>query len=195
MLSNYKFLLERILGRILKKNNIMRTLSPNFLTFIGLITSLLILFLVEYYNVSLSFLILLILVSALMDVLDGYIAREFNKMSKFGAFLDSTSDRISDGIYAYIFLKIGIINNLLFFALIIGFFLTSYCRARAEGIGIEMKGIGLIERGERIIFILIILITSYFSKVVSRYLSYILLLLTYVTVFQRIYHVYESTRG
>lgn len=97
-------------------------------------------------------------VTAVFDLADGQVARRTNQSTPFGAFYDSTLDRVADG-----FLFGGLIY---FFAAdpwhrsmpmvaaglagLIATFVTSYTRSRAETLGIEMKGIGMMERAERI---------------------------------------------
>ncbi|MCD6564029.1 MAG: CDP-alcohol phosphatidyltransferase family protein [Thermoproteales archaeon] len=197
MLSNYKYIVEKLLEKLFRDYNFLSFFSPNLLTVLGLFFSLCILMVLEFFifdpNTLLLIIVFLILLSGLMDVLDGYVARRYNKVSNFGAFLDSTLDRISDAVYAYIFFKLNLVNDIFFLLLLTGFFLTSYSRARAEGIGIEMKGIGIVERSERILLIIGILSIAFFNKTLSQYGIFILLLLTWISVFQRILHVYTST--
>jgi CDP-diacylglycerol--glycerol-3-phosphate 3-phosphatidyltransferase len=97
---------------------------------------------------------IIMVVSGVCDVLDGRLARNTSRMSPFGALFDSTIDRYSEiavflGIAAYF-------NALLIYLLAIvaitGSLLTSYVRARAEGLGIDCR-IGLMQRPERITFL------------------------------------------
>ena len=96
------------------------------------------------------------LLGGLFDALDGAVARESNRMSAFGAFLDSTLDRLSE---AAIF--VGIIffyaaarpyEALLAGAAMTFSLLTSYARARAEGLNIECQ-VGLLERAGRVVIL------------------------------------------
>ena len=97
---------------------------------------------------------------AMFDVLDGVVARRTNQASVFGAFYDSTLDRVADGallggiLYFYatnaVFgSRIMIIITLL---ALIGTFLISYTRARAETLGIDAK-VGFLQRPERVVLI------------------------------------------
>lgn len=97
----------------------------------------------------------IMLLAGLCDILDGQVAREGRKETKFGALLDSTTDRYSEiflyfGIGAYL---IGreewIACGILFFALC-GSLMVSYVRARAEGLGEDCK-VGFMQRPERIV--------------------------------------------
>jgi CDP-diacylglycerol---glycerol-3-phosphate 3-phosphatidyltransferase len=137
---------------------------------------------------------LVMLLGGLFDALDGDVARASNRMSAFGAFLDSTLDRLSE---AAIF--VGIIYFYAaaarpFEALLAGTamtfsLLTSYARARAEGLDIECQ-VGLLERAGRVV------ILSAFS--IAGLLTFGLGLVAagaLVTTAQRIIHVRRATRG
>jgi CDP-diacylglycerol--glycerol-3-phosphate 3-phosphatidyltransferase len=94
------------------------------------------------------------ILSGACDVLDGRLARNTNRSSRFGAVLDSTVDRYSEIV---VFMGLGaFFHSAYMSALIIlalaGSLLTSYVRARAEGLGLECK-IGLMQRPERVTFI------------------------------------------
>ena len=115
--------------------------SPNSLSITGFLITLF-----ACYRLSFDLLTggVLILVGALFDMLDGAVARTKNKMTRFGAFLDSVLDRYSD---AFIFLAIAynlwrvsnITGVILCLGTLLGSFMISYSRARAEGIGEECK--------------------------------------------------------
>jgi CDP-diacylglycerol---glycerol-3-phosphate 3-phosphatidyltransferase len=137
---------------------------------------------------------LVMLLGGLFDALDGDVARASNRMSAFGAFLDSTLDRLSE---AAIF--VGIIYFYAaaarpFEALLAGTamtfsLLTSYARARAEGLDIECQ-VGLLERAGRVV------ILSAFS--IAGLLTFGLGLVAagaLVTTAQRILHVRRAARG
>jgi CDP-diacylglycerol--glycerol-3-phosphate 3-phosphatidyltransferase len=98
----------------------------------------------------------MIILAGICDVLDGRLARETNKISKFGALFDSTIDRYSEvliflGLVTY-FLHHHSYMVLLIILAIAGSFMVSYTRARAEGLGIECK-IGIMQRPERLTFL------------------------------------------
>ena len=136
---------------------------------------------------------LVMLLGGLFDALDGAVARESNRMSNFGAFLDSTLDRLSE---AAIF--VGIIffyasagrpyEALLAGAAMTFSLLTSYARARAEGLGIECQ-VGLLERAGRVvilsIFSILGLLTAGLCLVAAGAL---------ITTAQRILHVRRAAR-
>jgi CDP-diacylglycerol--glycerol-3-phosphate 3-phosphatidyltransferase len=143
-------------------------------------------------------------VTAVFDAADGEVARRTNQSSVFGAFYDSTLDRIADG-----FLFGGVT---FFFAIdswhrspamvvvgmlgMMGAFVTSYTRARAEALGIPMKGIGMLERGERVALLAApqALFGLALDGLVLRFVFSLLSAMAIVTAVQRIFHVRWATR-
>ena len=99
---------------------------------------------------------LLLLVSGFFDVVDGAVARVTKQASKKGAFLDSTFDKIAEvAIFAGIAVG-GLANPVLVMVALGLSLLVSYTRARAESLGVELKGIGIGERAERMLILAII---------------------------------------
>lgn len=99
----------------------------------------------------------LILFAGLFDMLDGQVARLGNMKSTFGALYDSVLDRYSElvmflGICYYLVGHHYFLSSIFAFIALIGSMMVSYVRARAEGLGIEIKG-GLMQRPERVITI------------------------------------------
>ena len=188
MLSNkYGHAFDKAFGKIAK----IIPFSPNFLSITGFLITLF-----ACYRLSFDLLTggILILVGALFDMLDGAVARTKNKMTRFGAFLDSVLDRYSD---AFIFLAIAyslgrasnITGVILCLGTLLGSFMTSYSRARAEGIGEECKH-GIMERPERIILISLGAISGFIIPTL-----WVLVVLTNFTVMQRIYYVWNVTNN
>ncbi len=96
---------------------------------------------------------LLLLASGFFDIVDGSVARATKQVSRRGAFLDSTLDKVAEVI---IFLGIaygGLADPTLVVVALALSLLVSYARARAESLGIELKGVGIGERAERLIII------------------------------------------
>ena len=100
----------------------------------------------------------LLLLSGILDMLDGKVARGGRLISVFGAFYDSTMDRLGEaalfaGIIAF-FMQGGVPENWAVFAVLVSVIalasgmVVSYARARAEGMGLECK-VGLAQRAER----------------------------------------------
>ena len=133
------------------------------------------------------------LLGGLFDALDGAVARESNRMSSFGAFLDSTLDRLSEST-----IFVGIVfyyaaSDLPYGALLAGSamvfsLLTSYARARAEGLGIECQ-VGLLERAGRVVILSIFSIVGLLTVGLS-----LVAVGALVTTAQRVLHVRRATR-
>ena len=105
--------------------------------------------------------VLLFFISAYFDVLDGGVARLMGTDSNYGGFLDSTLDRMADGVIILGLMLGGmffpwnrIVNDLIGFIAMAVIFLISYTRSRAENEGVVMKGIGFMERAERVFIII-----------------------------------------
>jgi CDP-diacylglycerol---glycerol-3-phosphate 3-phosphatidyltransferase len=131
------------------------------------------------------------LVAGCFDMLDGALARLAQKVTAFGAFLDSTLDRVSEGVIlaaiAYLLAVQGReIDVALVVLALLGSVLVSYTRARAESLGVECK-VGLMSRPERVVLIAIGLFFD-----VLPYVVYVMLALTVLTVIQRVVHTYRQ---
>jgi len=163
--------------------------SPNIITILGLLFAIIFLSLILIStNYTYVIAIIFYILSISMDVLDGAVAKATGKSSKVGAFLDSTIDRITDAIYILALYYILDLNLIILFLLLFGCLMISYIRAKAESIGLKMEGIGIAERGDRLILILLILLTSIFSKMSALILTLVLLELILITIVQRIYY-------
>ena len=143
-------------------------------------------------------------VTAFFDVADGEVARRTGRSSVFGAFYDSTLDRVADGALmaglAYFYATSPVHHNLYMVVVclicIIGTFLISYTRARAEALGIDAK-VGVMQRPERMV--LLSVPQSFFGLFWNGWvLMGIILLLTvtaWITAVQRIALVYRATKN
>lgn len=141
-------------------------------------------------------------ITALFDVLDGTVARRSNKSSMFGAFLDSTLDRLADGFVLgglAVFYATSQIHGsvpLMLTALLglVGAFLTSYTRARAESLGLDAK-VGLLQRPERVV--LLSAPQALFGLVLDGWVLAIIVVIlaatAWITVIQRVAYVYTAT--
>ena len=132
-----------------------------------------------------------VLVAGICDMLDGSLARMAKLSTPFGAFFDSTLDRISEGMVlaaiCYLFAAQGHAVDAALAALaLLGSLMVSYTRARAESLGLECK-VGIMSRPERIILVAIGLFFN-----VLPYVIYIMLALTAFTVIQRVVHTYRQ---
>ena len=130
-------------------------------------------------------------VGSILDILDGALARAGGKQTPFGGFLDSTLDRVGEGLMlgaiALVFMRDGKELALaLAIAAIAGSFLVPYARAKAEGLGIK-GDVGIGSRAERVIVIAVGLALAPWG--VLPWAIGLLALTAWITVLQRILHV------
>lgn len=146
--------------------------------------------------------------SAICDLLDGHVARRSGRTSVFGAFYDSTLDRVADGAVlgglALFFARNGVHHNIPDFMStpmvsvlllgILGSFLTSYTRARAEGLGIDAH-VGILQRPERIFLLSApqAFLGLRFDGWVLMVICIVLTVTAWITVVQRVLFVYRAT--
>ncbi len=162
--------------------------SPNALTLIGLLLNVLVaVVLASGYPVAGG---LLVLLANAFDMLDGALARITGKVSRFGAFLDSTLDRYEEallylGIGVWLFSRGDGLLLLAGYLAIIGSLLVSYTRARAESLGVGGE-VGWLPRPERILLLALGLI---FHSYLLAPVLWLLAVFTNVTAVQRILHV------
>ncbi|MGH2702443.1 MAG: CDP-alcohol phosphatidyltransferase family protein [Actinomycetota bacterium] len=140
-----------------------------------------------------------LIVAALLDTVDGAVAKARGLTSRFGALLDSTMDRLSDALVflpiAWLYLAeptskradMEWVAALALTTLVLSF-LVSYTKARAEGLGFECN-VGLIERAERLIVMIVALVFSALLPVALALLA----LASLATFVQRIVHVHRQS--
>ena len=92
------------------------------------------------------------------DIFDGEVARRSGREGASGAFLDSNVDRLSDAIIILGLTYGGYVNFFFGYVLLFSAVMVSYIRSRAETEGIDMRGIGIMERAERLIYLMIAII-------------------------------------
>lgn len=171
-------------------------LSPDAVTFIGtagVSAAALVFFPRGEFVVG----VLIMLLFVFSDMLDGTMARLQNRTGVWGAFLDSTLDRVADGaIFGAVVIWAVRTQNVWVQAAalicLVGGFVISYARARAESIGLDCK-VGIAERTERM---LILLVPAFFYGVGVPYLLpaalFVLATLVLITVAQRLIHVHRQ---
>jgi CDP-diacylglycerol--glycerol-3-phosphate 3-phosphatidyltransferase len=205
---------KRVLDAIVRAVARSRFITPNILTFIGLLINVFCACLYGYGYFFEGGLVLLL--ANLFDMLDGSVARLQRRVTRFGAFFDSVIDRYSDtivfvGIMVY-YARDTVAHSTLYVALtgivLIGSVLISYSRARAEGLNIECK-VGFLERPERVVLIIIGSLTEVspatYEAVASvsplaaqllfnkmRAVMWIMAVLSHWTVIHRVYHTWRE---
>ena len=188
---SYKEALRQLLHPLVRLLSAMRV-RPDSLTATGwtLATVAAVLFALGHVRTAGA----VMLFAGLFDALDGAVARESGRMSAFGAFLDSTLDRLSES---------AIFAGVIFFyaasarpfeALLTGVAMafslgTSYARARAEGLGIPCE-VGLLERAGRVVILSVFSLAGFLTAGVALVAAGAL-----ITTAQRIRHVRRMTRS
>ncbi len=176
-------------------------LTPNMLTTAGVTLCALggVLVYFEYRNELLWFWLgaAVFVVGSVLDILDGALARRSGRGTPFGAFLDSTTDRISEGFMigavALVLSRNGNEVGLAFaIAAIAGSFLVSYTRARAEALGLR-GDIGIGSRAERVVVITAGLVLAPWGAL--SWSIYLLAVTAWFTVGQRILSVRSQLRA
>jgi archaetidylinositol phosphate synthase len=133
---------------------------------------------------------ILLLISGFFDIVDGCVARVTKQTSKKGAYLDSVFDKISESII-FIGLAIGGLANpvVSLIALSISL-LVSYSRAKSEVVGVELKGVGIGERAERLLLIGILGLVP--LEGILQVAVILISILAGITLFQRMYYTVQK---
>ena len=166
-----------------------RQVTPNQVTLAALALSVLAALCIGVGGLRLGALVLI--VASLGDLVDGMLARATDQASPFGAFLDSTLDRLSEGaVLAAVAYRLAGDGRPLLVALVVlallGSLLVSYTRARAQALGIDCK-VGLMSRAERMVLLIAGLLLGLLGPAIV-----LMAALTLYTVGQRVQHVYEA---
>jgi CDP-diacylglycerol--glycerol-3-phosphate 3-phosphatidyltransferase len=166
--------------------------SPNAVTVIGFSLTVIVAVLLAAGYLQLAG--ILLIVAAIFDAIDGALARLLNRVTRFGAFLDSTMDRFSEaalflGVLIHFYYGRGTATEvILCYVTIVGSLMVSYTRARAEGLGVSVRG-GLLTRFERMVILIIGLLLNQLTVAL-----WILAPLTNFTALQRVWLVWWATR-
>ena len=179
---------------------VRRRVNPNVITTVGTLCTIAAAVTYAFGHISIGGWILG--VTALFDVLDGIVARRTGRETKFGAFFDSSLDRVSDGMilgglavfYATDTPRHSVAMVVICLLAIIGTFLTSYTRARADALGINAK-VGMIQRVERVVLLSApqALFGLAFHGLVLAAIVTVLAVTSWITAVQRIAFVYAAT--
>jgi CDP-diacylglycerol---glycerol-3-phosphate 3-phosphatidyltransferase len=173
--------------------------SPNVLTFIGLVVNIGAAVLFGYAtgdNQQRMFLYagLVIIGAGIFDMVDGRVARATGQVTTFGAFFDSVIDRYSDLALFFGLLVYYARANRFFYVVLVAVVMTgsvmvSYTRARAESL-IGMCKVGFMERPERVV---LVIIGALFNRMAPC--LWVIAILSNITVIHRIRYTYQATKG
>ncbi|HEY79461.1 MAG TPA: CDP-alcohol phosphatidyltransferase family protein [Anaerolineae bacterium] len=184
---NLKVILEPIAGMFRALH-----ITPNVITLLGFLLNLVVAYLIIIDKIPWAGVVFLIAAGA--DAIDGTLARQLGVRNKFGAFWDSTLDRLSEAFVimamGYVFAMQGEpLYVMAAFLALIASFLVSYTRARGEGLGVNVK-VGVGTRVERFIVTAIALL---FNQILIGLV--VIIALAGVTVLQRMWAVYKITHA
>ena len=190
MLTNY---VENPVVRLLR----LLGLNPNLVTILGLLIS----GVGAYFISAGQWWIggLVVLFAGIFDLFDGALARATNSVSRFGALLDSTVDRVSEavvllGLLAYYLSRDNDIGSILVYAAIIGSIMVSYLRARSEGLGIDCK-VGVMTRPERVALVGIGLCVGHWEPRAMLLILGVIAVLTAFTAIHRLVHTWRMLKS
>ncbi len=192
----------RVCGNILRRivhGLALTKISPNVLTFIGLVINVAAAVLMGYANAEnqqrmFLYAGLVIIGAGIFDMVDGRVARATGQVTTFGAFFDSVIDRYSDVVLYFGLLVYYARANRFFYIVLtavvmVSSVMVSYTRARAESLIGQCK-VGFMERPERIV---LVIIGTLFNRMAP--VLWVLALLSNVTVIHRIYYTWQQTRA
>lgn len=197
MLSSSKSVISPVVNIVAKA---CVNVHPNLLTLVGLISPIGFLY---FMIIGMPLYSLCFLLLAPFDMLDGAVARLTGKANAFGGLLDSTVDRVSDGLYISAFGFAGYVGWQWVTTLLITSYLISYIRSRAELSFLENGGqkgdfslaVGIVERTERLLGIGILTIFIILGQFKLLNIGiYILLGLSIITVLQRLHKADEELK-
>jgi CDP-diacylglycerol--glycerol-3-phosphate 3-phosphatidyltransferase len=176
-------------------------ISPNVLTFMGLLINTGAAFCFGYANAQnnvkmFAFAGLVIVGAGIFDMVDGRVARQTDQVTVFGAFFDSVIDRYSDVALFFGLLVYYARGNRFFYVVLVAFVMVtsvmvSYTRARAEAL-IGACKVGFMERPERVVLVIIGALFNRWGAMAP--VLWVLAVLSTITVIHRIRYTYEQTR-
>jgi CDP-diacylglycerol--glycerol-3-phosphate 3-phosphatidyltransferase len=176
-------------------------ISPNALTFIGLVINIVAAFFFGHANAANAdrmFLYagLVIFGAGLFDMVDGRVARRTGQVTVFGSFFDSVIDRYSDVVLFFgVLVYYGRINRFRYMVLtafvMVTSLMVSYTRARAEALIGKCK-VGFLERPERIVLVIIGAVFNHWGAMAP--VLWVLAVLSTITVAHRIVYTYQKTK-
>jgi CDP-diacylglycerol---glycerol-3-phosphate 3-phosphatidyltransferase len=173
-------------------------ISPNVLTFMGLVINVVAAFCFGYATADnqrrmFFYAGLVIFGAGFFDLVDGRVARASNQVTRFGAFFDSVLDRYSDAALFFGLLVFYARGNRFFYVVLtalvmISTVMVSYTRARAESLIGSCK-VGFMERPERLVLLIIGALANRMAPVL-----WVIAVLSTITVIHRMYYTWQQTQ-
>lgn len=174
-------------------------ISPNVLTFMGLVINVMAAFLFGYATGDTQrrmffYAGLVVFAAGFFDLVDGRVARASNQVTRFGAFFDSVLDRYSDAALFFGLLVFYARGNRFFYVVLtalvmISSVMVSYTRARAESLIGSCK-VGFMERPERLVLVIIGALANRMAPVL-----WVIAVLSTITVVHRMYYTWQRTQA
>ena len=179
-------IIDRIVGALA-----LAHIHPNVLTFLGLVINTWAAFL--FASGSFRSAALVVILAGLFDMVDGRVARETNRVTRFGGFFDSVLDRYSDlALFMGLLVYYASINRFFYIVLtaivMTGSVMVSYTRARAECTIPKCK-VGFLERPERVV---LIIIGALFDRMAP--VLWVIAVLSNLTVIHRMIYTYQDAK-
>jgi archaetidylinositol phosphate synthase len=172
-------------------------LSPNFWTSVALAFAF-VSAIVYGLNIEFALIIggILLLVSGFFDIVDGQVARITQKTSKKGGFLDSVFDKVAEVVIFLGILIGGFAEPYLVFLAITLSLLVSYARSKGESLGVNLQGVGIGERAERLLVIAILgMVGGIFPEIkFMEYAVIIVIIIAGITFIQRVIVVSKNLK-
>jgi CDP-diacylglycerol--glycerol-3-phosphate 3-phosphatidyltransferase len=172
-------------------------LTPNAVTLLGLAVAGGSAYLLSIGNLWAGGVVLLF--SGIFDLFDGALARLTGRVTKFGAFLDSMIDRVSEavvllGLLVFYIHRASTEGTVLVYLALVGSIMVSYLRARAEGLGIECK-VGIMTRPERVAVLGAGLVIGHWWPTAVLIVLGAIAGLTILTSAQRLFHAWKTLKN
>ena len=169
-------------------------LTPNMITIISLVTSILTFWF--YYQKSLILGAFFIVLTGVIDMLDGAVARAAGKATRFGAVLDHVLDRYAEYLIITGIVLGGYVDWIWGVFALFGMLMASFTRAKAESVGgLKSCTVGIAERQEKLIIIIAgSLLTLYYPQTLV-YAIVLVGLISHITVAQRLEYTRRQTRS
>lgn len=192
-MNNIKSIFKKLVIYPIVKLLIKIRVSPNLITVLSLVITIFAFWVYKNGVFWLGGIILFF--SSILDTFDGELARQTNKVTKFGGFLDSTIDRVNEfliylGLFVYYYHRADYAIYWVFFALF-GSIMVSYTRARGEGLGISPQ-VGIFERFVRLLFLIV---GSFAGPKIMVYVLVIIAIGSFQTAVHRIIYLFQNSKS
>ena len=169
--------------------------TPNIISWFGFVLALGAALLIAFEQfIAAGF---VVLVAGFFDMIDGALARYTSRVSRFGAVLDATLDRLSEAVLLLgiivLYVRGGVAAcAILAVVALMGSFLVSYIRAKAETLGLECQ-VGLFTRGERVVVMVLGLWLTQVTEYALPLALALIAVFSFITAGQRLFTVWRQT--